>query len=389
MRGLIWLLALFALAVGVAVAFSYNEGYALLVLPPWRVELSLNMVVVLLVLVFLLLYGVLRLILRAVHLPAQVQAFRARRRQEGAQRALNEATRLLLEGRYGQALKQAVRAFEGGAAPGLAALQAARAAGGLRDAERQQLWLERAAEHDNGLRVARLMTEADLAVQGRRFEEAADRLESLRASGQRHGAALRLSLRTQQARAAWDEVLRLARQLEKHRGLTADEAAPIKRRAHLENLRKRAGDAVSLTSYWRDIPAPERLELKVAETAARQLIALGECGQAARLLEQRLDGEWDSGLAELYGRCRGGDVLARIAKAEGWLKAHPQDARLLLSLGRLCRQQQLWGKAQSYFEASLAVEPSRAAHAEVAQLLEELERREDAAGHFRAAAVLE
>jgi hypothetical protein len=61
-----------------------------------------------------------------------------------------------------------------------------------------------------------------------------------------------------------------------------------------------------------------------------------------------------SELAGLYAECRGGDTLGRIARAEKWLEKHPEDARLLLALGRLCREQQLWGKAQSYFEASLA-----------------------------------
>ena len=47
MRILLWLLALFALAVGVSLAFGYNEGYVLVVLPPWRIELSLNLFIVL------------------------------------------------------------------------------------------------------------------------------------------------------------------------------------------------------------------------------------------------------------------------------------------------------------------------------------------------------
>ena len=47
MRAVLWMLLLAAIAVGVAVAARYNEGYVLLVLPPWRAELSLNLLVVL------------------------------------------------------------------------------------------------------------------------------------------------------------------------------------------------------------------------------------------------------------------------------------------------------------------------------------------------------
>ena len=60
---------------------------------------------------------------------------------------------------------------------------------------------------------------------------------------------------------------------------------------------------------------------------------------------------------------------------------------MLLALGRLCRMQKLWGKAQSYFEASLAVRETRGAHIELAQLFDLLERGDDANRHYRAAAL--
>jgi HemY protein len=57
---------------------------------------------------------------------------------------------------------------------------------------------------------------------------------------------------------------------------------------------------------------------------------------------------------------------------------------LLLALGRLCARQQLWGKAQSYLEASVALEPTYAAHLELAQLHERLEHADAARAHHRA-----
>ena len=45
MRGLLWLLALFTLAVGLSMAARFNDAYLLMVLPPWRVEVSLNLAV--------------------------------------------------------------------------------------------------------------------------------------------------------------------------------------------------------------------------------------------------------------------------------------------------------------------------------------------------------
>ena len=85
----------------------------------------------------------------------------------------------------------------------------------------------------------------------------------------------------------------------------------------------------------------------------------------------------------LYGECEGGDAVKRIERAEAWLKQHPGDAALLLTLGRLCADRGLWGKAQSYLEASLAIEPTHSAHFAAAQLQERLGNADAARRHYR------
>ncbi|HEY1089875.1 MAG TPA: heme biosynthesis HemY N-terminal domain-containing protein [Burkholderiaceae bacterium] len=388
MRGLLWLLGLFALAAGLAVAGRYNEGYALLVWPPYRVQISLNLLILLLLGGFGLLYGLSRLVSRTMALPGAVQRFRARKSKERASQALYDATRLRIEGRFGQSLKQAIAAYEANESPGLAALIAARAAHSMRDDERYRHWLTKAAEHDGEVRVARLMTEAELAVEGRRFDEAAERIADLQAGGQRHIAALRLALRTAQSQGNWVEAVRLVRQLVKVKALRPDQAEPVKRRAHQEGLRQRVGDAQALLAYWQGVPRDEQRDAAVVTELARALIAAGDSDGAQKVIETRLTGEWDSTLAGVYGRCADGDIRGRLVKAEEWLKHHPRDPQLLLTLGRLCVQSQLWGKAESYLEAALAVAPGWEAHVELAHLAERIERTDDANRHYRAAAEL-
>lgn len=388
MRLLLWLLTLAALAVGLALAARYNDGYVLLVLPPWRVESSLNLLILLELLGFLLLYLVLRAVVNTLALPQTVREYRARRRREQAERALADAIRYNFEGRYGHALKSAARAHDAGYSPGLSALVAARSAHALHEDEREAEWLARAALYDAESRNARLMTEAELSLDARRFPEAQAALDLLAAGGLRHIAALRLGLKSQRALGDWREVLRLVRLLEKTRALSALQAAPLKLRAHQENMRALSLHAAPLANYWREIPASERRSPRLSLEAAKLLIAAGDCVGAQTIIENALDDEWDSSLAAVYAECQGGDVLGRIAHAEAWLKIHPRDAELLLALGRLCRQQELWGKAQSYLEASLSLAPTRPGHIEFAQLLDQLERPGEADRHYRAAALL-
>lgn len=107
MRVVFWLLLLAALAVGLSLAARYNEGYVLLVLPPWRAELSLNLFVLLGLVVLVAGYAFLSLLRHTLRLPTLVAEFRARRAEEKAAQQLRQASRLLTEGRYGHAIRAA------------------------------------------------------------------------------------------------------------------------------------------------------------------------------------------------------------------------------------------------------------------------------------------
>jgi HemY protein len=389
MRALIWFIALFALAAGLAMlAHDLSGGYVVLVSPRWWVKISLNLFVVALVGGFAVGYLVLRLAQRTLTLPQTVSQWRERRRRQRADRALHSALRAFYEGRYTQALKSASSAFAASDHPAIAALLAARAAHALSDDARYQLWMEHAAEQGEETRVACMMTEAELAVASRRFEEAGACLENLRMAGHRHIAVLRLSLRVASALHRWEDVLRLARQLKKHNALSAEQTAPLLRRAHVERLREHSGDGEVLARLWREIPAPELADRYLVEQVLPLLAATGQGVLAHQALERLLDEQWDSDLVRNYACCGGNadEATSCLVKGEGWLREHPRDAGLLFALGRLCIVAQLWGKAQSYLEASLGLSPVAETHLTLARLLERLDRAGDAQVHYRAAA---
>lgn len=399
MRALFWLLTLAALAIGVALLGRLTDGYVLWVMPPWRAEISLNLFVLLQLAVLLFVYLLLRLIVNTLRLPAVVNAFRARRAQRRKERAATEALRSFWEGRYSQVLKSAaaVAGEKVGAdgtaaatavdAQGIAALAALKAAHALRDPERIALWQARAEALDAaGWRTARLMAEIRIALDARDFATARTALDQLGAKERRQVAAQRFALRLAQGQGDWAELLRLARQLEKHKVLLPDQAQPLRLHAYHGMLDSLPDDPAQLARFWRDMPAADRLDTRLALRAAWALATAGHCAESARLVEDWLDERWESALLEPYAECQGGDALGRIAQCEKWLHEHPQDAVLLLALGRLCMQQQLWGKAQSFLEASLAVAPGCAAHIELARLFDRLERTDDANRHYRAAA---
>jgi len=249
----------------------------------------------------------------------------------------------------------------------------------LRAYERRDAYLEQAAAAPDG-EPARVVTAAELLLEQHRHQEA---LEMLKRLPHRHTAALRLELKAQQQARNWEQVLALTEDLRKRNVFDAPQAQRLRCYASAENLKRKALDARALAEAWGRIPSSDRADRRVAAAAARSFAALGDCGRAHRIIEQAVDANWDSDLAGLYSECEGGDTVRRIERAEAWLKMHPGDAVLLLTLGRLCGEQGLWGKAQSYLEASIAVEPTYTAHLALARLQEKLGNAEAARRHHR------
>jgi len=380
MKSLIWIVGIVALAVAVTLAARYNTGYLLLVLPPYRVEFSLNLLIVLVVAGFAGAYALVRLVSATLALPRQVREYRLARRKEKAQATLTEALNEYFAGRYRRAEQAASASLELGEHPGLSAVLAARAAHELRAYERRDAYLARAAAAASGDEVVRIVTAAELLLDERRHPEALNLLKQL---PRRHTAALRLELKAQQQARNWEQVIALTEELRKRNVFDATQAGEVRRHALAENLKRKALETRALEEAWDKISSPDRSDRRVAAVAAQCFIALGGCDRAHRIIEDSLEAAWDSDLIALYAECEGGDVLKRIERAEAWLKQHPNDAALLLTLGRLCADRGLWGKAQSYLEASLATEPTHTAHLAAARLQERLGNADAAGRHYR------
>lgn len=379
MRILIWVVAIFALAAGLVAAGRYNAGYALLVVPPYRVETSLNLLLAAVLAAFVLTYLLVRLVAGAMRLPTRVRDYRGARRREKAHAVLFEALLGYFAGRYAKAEKAAAESIGLGEHAPLAAVLAARAAHELRAFERRDAYLAQAAALAPDDDAVKVVTEAELLLDQRRFEEALDVLRTL---PQKHTAALRLELRAQQLAKNWGEVLRLTQQLEKRGVFGPAQAAQLQSYAQAENLRRKALDAVALDEAWQKVPARQKKDARVALAAAQSFLALGQCALAHRIIEDSLEEAWDGALVTLYAECEG-DFARRIERAESWLRRQPDDSALLLTLGRLCAQQELWGKAQNYLEACLSVEPTHAAHLALGELHERLGNAEAAQRHYR------
>lgn len=386
MRWLISLLIIAVLAIGLAMAGRYDPGYVVLVYPPWRMEISFIGFVLLLV--GLVVGGVilLRLALLTLNLPSIVRAQREQRAAKKRDENFAGGLKAYVEYRY-QDAEASLGQWQGDPLrTGLARVLAARAAHETRAAAQRDRHLKEAAE--SGAELASRLFDAEANLDAKDAAAALVAIQHAKTIAPQHTALLRLELKARQMTGQWDEVDRLLDALQRANALEAGIATQNRRLAYAENLKRRADDDRGLLEYWKKIPAEFKHDPWVARAAARAFLQRGGDDTALDILEVALAHDWHEDLVALYGEVRGSSPTRQIEQAEKWLHAHPRDSQLLLALAQLCSVQQLWGKAQSYLEASLAIAPSADGHVRMAELKAQSDQPGEACRHYQKALAL-
>ena len=411
MRATLWLLALFATAVAVALFAGNNQGTVTLFWPPWRVDLSLNLVLVLLALGFVTLHAALRALGALLELPRQARRWRLQQRERAMHAALLDAFVQMLGGRFLRARKAALAALEqeqglhaeGKAPPygpqlrALAHMVAAETSHALQDGKLRDAYLEQALGQARARRhgTQELLEGAQLraarwSLDDRDAEGALERLAELPQGAARRTLALRIRLKASRLAGRTREALDTARLLGKHRAFSSDAARSLVRGLAIELLNQ-AHDPAQLQAAWLALDARDRAMPDIAVHAAQRLALLGGDGaqvrqwllpvwqQAVELPGALAQPQGQRLIAALESALAGLDA-AWLARIEAAQQANPRDAHLQYLAGMACVQRQLWGKAQQQLtQAAPQLQDAGLQRRAWRTLAELAERRNDAA----------
>jgi len=379
MRAALWLLALFGVAVGIALFAGNNQGTVTLYWPPYRVDLSLNLVLLLLFAAFVLLHAALGALAALFDLPRQALRWRTLQKERSMHAALLDAFSHLLAGRFTRARKSAEAALgqeaslSGGGQPPanaaqlrtLAHLLAAESAQALQDRAAREEHLKSALEvvaarDAQETREGAVMRAARWSLDDREPQTAMAWLRSLPQGAARRTIALRMKLKAARLTHQTAEALETARLLAKHRAFSALAAESIVRGLAIDLLND-AHDVAQLQRAWLSLEPAERTMPELAIHAAQRLALLGGDAAIAREwllpvwerhweldgnLKIKLVGALEAGLDTLDS-----EWLARIEAAQ---RANPREATLQYLAGMACMNRRLWGKAQQLMAQAAA-----------------------------------
>ena len=370
---------LIAAAACIGLAIAEDAGYVLIAYKSFRYESSVWATLALIVVLWLLIWGTKLLVELVTASTGLVNPWSRRNRSRRVQIAIEQGQMDLAEGRWASAQKHLARAAEAERQPLLFYLGAARAANELGHYEESDKLLERALQRQPQAELAIALSHAQLQVDRADTDGALNTLQAMHERHPHNVQVLRQLQRLHQQRGDWTALIRLLPELRKDKVLPAKELAELESRAWGQNLnlaaqRETEGEAAlqSLQRAWQQLTSAQRQEPALVLAYAEQLRQLGAQGEAEEVLRGALKRSYDSHLVRLYGLLRGKDPVKQLQTAEGWLKAHPADPSLLLTLGRLCLQNSLWGKARDYLENSLKLQRNPEACAELARLLAQL-----------------
>ena len=387
MRIALWLLALFAVAVAAALFAGNNPGSITVFWPPYRVDLSLNLVLLLLLLFFLVLHMAWRALSALFAIPREARLWRLRQRERGMQLALLDAFSNLVAGRFVRAKRAAesvlvqVRSIESagdklGYGPRIQAvshLLAAEAAHSLQDRPGREQHLRAAIDHASSgaapeTREGVQLRAARWALDDRDANLALQLLDDLGQGPGRRTLALRLRLKAARMAQRTVAALETARLLAKHRALSQVAAEGVLRGLAIE-LVHGAHDPAQLQKAWEQLDIGEQAMADVATEAAERLLELG--GDPA-LSRQWLLPAWEHMVARqttlaalqrvhLVRTLERGFASVAGAPDAGWLARiesaqlqNPGDPVLQYLAGVTCMRLQLWGKANQLLTQALS-----------------------------------
>jgi HemY protein len=416
MRAALWLLALFGVAVSIALFAGNNQGTVTVFWPPYRVDLSLNLVLLLLLGGFVFIHAALRALSALFNLPRQALQWRNQQKERAVHALLIDAVAHLLAGRFVRARKSAesslaqarsleaagVRLGHAEAMRALAHLVVAESAQALQDPPARDHHLQQALVPANGreaqaMREGILMRASRWALDERDAAGATRWLSELSQGAGRRTLALRMRLKASRLASRPAEALDTARLLAKHRAFSPAAAQSIVR-GLATDLLNAAYDVAQLRRAWVALEPAERLMPELAIHAAQRLQALGGEAQLARewlepvwerqaslpeAVRIRLVQALETGLDSLDSTW-----LARIESAQ---RSDPRDTVLQYLAGMACMKRQLWGKAQQLLtQAASGPQPApltRQAWRALARLAEDRGDAQAAAQAWKRAAI--
>ncbi len=381
---LLLLLALLGVTI-LYILLTREAGQAMLTYGDAAIELPLEYFVFGLILLFISFYITLRLLGWLWRARTRLSERSSRKRSEKAANDIIKGMLEMSQGNWAKADKLLTRSVNNSSTKILNYLAAARAAQKMGNNEKRDEYLRLAHESAPNSEFAVGLTQAELQYAQGQIEQSLATLGHLRESAPKHSYLLGLTAKCYNKLQDWKLLFNLVPDLRKTRALPDSEVDQFERAALLGVLQQAAehNNPGALKDTWSLANKTLQADAEMLRTYSNHLRALDNDAAAETVIRKFLDHKWSDELALDYGELTHSNPTKALATAEGWLGGHKENPHLLLTVGRLSKQAELWGKARTYLESAITIKPVAEAYGELAELLERLDDNDAAQECYR------
>ncbi len=376
MKGLIWIIILFAVAVGLAIAATFYSGNMYLVVNQTMIRVSLNAFIIGLLVVMVFLYLLIGFLAGILNVPGKMQRFGTARQERKANAGLNAAGLAFFEGKFQKAEQEAAKVLankEVGDNRTLALMLGAHAADQMDDITLRDRYLQEIEQLPQKNQLSRYLLLAESALSRQDYDAARNNIASATQINPTLTRLVKLQLRYAQDHGDAVETLEKTGKLLKAGAINESEALQNQDWAY-HRLLAQATTVGGLKACLKRIPDSEKSD-SLCAPIAEKYAQLGLYSEAVDWVGKYYPQTRQSALLPAFVHSvrllKDREQRKAIDMADGWLKQQPDDSDLLMCLGQLAYDKQLWGKAQGYLEASLAVKPSLQARLALAKVMDE------------------
>ncbi len=385
MKALFTGLIVLLIAVALAMVIREDPGYVMITVRDWTIESSFVVFLVAGIAAFAALYYLVRLLSVSRDAPSRYQRWRRLRRERSSMKRLAQGYANLASCQWRDAEAAFVNSAKNNSLPYLSYLFAARAALKQGENARCSGYLQKAKNAMRNGDVAVGIAEVEAYLEQGNGEIAEEMLRWLRGRAPKDKGVACLARKVYTELGRWDKLAKLIPDLRSLGLVTLEEKARLEDKAYagIFSQSVESQDGNTMIEAWKRAPKTLRSRPEVVENYVRQLMKLGYGDAAESAIYTLTKSSWNDKLVYIYGHLESADAIRQLHRAESWLKGHPHSPVLMLTLGRLCIQNEQWKRACQYLEESIALHPYAETCRILGDLLEQLGETEAALGYYR------
>jgi len=372
MKILLFALTFLALAVVTTLLFINIDGTVIFDVAGRSLQLPLVMVIGAILLGYLLLYFLFRAFALLKRAPGALGRKRKRGQFKKSRATLKRGLQEMIVGNWSKAERSLAKSAEKSDLPLLNYLSAARVAQQQGKIEDRDSYLTKAMEVDPDASLAVGLTQAELMFTNGQYDEEMATLNQLNQKHPGNALVQKYLAKNLHVREDWQELSQVLPALEKNKSVTSAEIETFNTDTYCALLKQHANedDREGFDAVWKNIPKRVQQYPAVVKCYIKQLIKFDDAKTAGPFIRKSLKGNWDEDIVALYSELNIGNHKVALAQAEKWLKEHPDSAGLLAMAGLLNAKAELWGKARSLLEQSLAIKPRAQSYKLLGDVLE-------------------